>query len=448
MPGVATATAESLAATTNAALEDDIASLAAQLTAATYQLLALIAEYDRREAWGPGGFRSTVHWLSWRIGLEPSAAREHVRVARALAGVPLIAQAFRRGEVSYSKVRALTRIARPETEGELLAMARAASAAQVERLVRQYRRAAVALENDRALVQQDARSLSVYYDEQGMLVIQGRLPPEQGALVMKALEAAGQELREARATASAEAPASSEGRRDLRDNIRGAARLADALVRVAERALAGGAGDGARPETQVVVHVDREVLADPAADGCSHLEHGPRLAAETSRRLACDATVVEMVHTPEGGLEAGRQRRVVSGPLRRALLARDQGCCQFPGCGNRLGLDAHHAIHWAAGGPTILRNVLCLCRSCHVRVHEGGWRVEADEVGGFHFIHPGGWEVPAAPAMKRLGPEWEPARDWPRTAAGLAPAEGGALDYDMAIGWLIRQDEKAAAAIR
>ena len=151
-------------------LENELATLAAHIQAATARLLALVAEVDRRESWGASGALSCAHWLAFRTGLDIGAAREHVRVARALTTLPKITAAFSRGELSYSKVRAVTRIARPETEADLLAMAREGSTAQVERLVRAYRRADPAAEQSRAAAQAETRWLCTRWAEDGMLV--------------------------------------------------------------------------------------------------------------------------------------------------------------------------------------------------------------------------------------------------------------------------------------
>jgi hypothetical protein len=120
-------------------LGDEIAELSAHLDAATARLLDLIREFDERGGWG-NGFLSCAHWLTWRIGLEPRAARERVRVARALGTLPRLAQALARGELSYSKVRALTRVATPATEERLLKVGRCGTAEHVERIVRGWRR--------------------------------------------------------------------------------------------------------------------------------------------------------------------------------------------------------------------------------------------------------------------------------------------------------------------
>ena len=300
-------------------LEAEVATLAAHIQAATARLLALVAEVDRREAWAASGLLSCAHWLAWRTGLDLGAAREHVRVARALTALPVIRAAFGRGELSYSKVRAITRIARPETEADLAAMAREGTTAQLERLVRAYRRADPAAENAAARAQQEARWLHTRWTEDGMLVVEGRLTPEQGALLQRALEVVLREQEQPERAAGAEAlPRWRSGR-------------PTPWRRWPTGRWASGATRTGGDRVQVVVHVDAEVLADPAADGRSELEDGPRVPAETSRRLACDCSRVELRHGAGGEVAAGRKTRVISAPLRRALRARDGGCV-FPGC--------------------------------------------------------------------------------------------------------------------
>jgi len=174
-------------------LGDDIAELSAHLDAATARLLDLIRDFDLRGGWG-NGFRSCAAWLTWRVGLDPGAARERVRVARALGMLPLLAGALARGELSYSKVRALTRVATPETEERLLKVGRAGTAEHVARIVRGWRRVDRIAETRETIRRHRRRALHVYQDEDGMVVIRGRLEPEAGAVLMKALEAA----REAR----------------------------------------------------------------------------------------------------------------------------------------------------------------------------------------------------------------------------------------------------------
>src|SRR5438093_4370328 len=174
-------------------LGDEIAELSAHVEAATARLLALIREFDARGGWNTG-FRSCAAWLSWRIGLDLGAAREKVRVARALGVLPRLANALARGELSYAKVRALTRVATPETEERLLAVGRAGTAAHVERIVRGWRCVDRRAEAREAKHRHTSRALRVYQDEDGMVVLKGRLEPEVGALLMQALAAARETL--------------------------------------------------------------------------------------------------------------------------------------------------------------------------------------------------------------------------------------------------------------
>jgi uncharacterized protein DUF222 len=230
-----------------------------------------------------------------------------------------------------------------------------------------------------------------------MLVVRGRLSPEQGALLVKALEVSTDELT-ADAPGSSEPSGATETASASEPQLTGDQLKADALARVAERALACDASQASTSDRfQVVVHIDAEVLADSAADGRCHLEDGPGLAPETVRRLACDGAVSVMRHGPDGELTAGRKTRTISTPLRRALKARDGTRCAFPGCPCH-GRDAHHVRAWAEGGPTVLPNLLSLCRAHHTFMHEGGYCIESQPGGKFRFLRPDGLEVVAAPA--------------------------------------------------
>jgi hypothetical protein len=166
-------------------LEAELATLTAHLNAGMCRCLELVAELDRRSAWVAPGIGSCAEWLAWRCALTPRAARERVRVARCLDELPEIHAAFARGELSYAKVRALTRVAKTETELELLKLARACTAAQLERTMRAYRRVTTKEARD----QQEQANLAVFWNPDGSLEIHGRLAPEDGALLLRALEA-------------------------------------------------------------------------------------------------------------------------------------------------------------------------------------------------------------------------------------------------------------------
>jgi 5-methylcytosine-specific restriction endonuclease McrA len=362
-------------------LGDEIAELSAHLEAATARLLDLIREFDARGGWN-SGFRTCAAWLSWRVGLDLGAARERVRVARALGTLPRLARALARGELSYAKVRALTRVATPQTEERLLAVGRAGTADHVERIVRGWRRVDRQAEARETALQHTSRTLHVHQDEDGMVVLRGRLAPEVGALLLRALAAARNTLYQ---KVNGEDPPTM------------AQQQADALALLAETALHHGLDPGAPGERyQVVVHVDAPVLADPDQPGQSVLEDGARVSAETSQRLACDASRVVMRHDPDGRLlEVGARTRTIPPALRRALHHRDRGC-RFPGCGLPFG-QGHHVRHWAQGGPTTLSNLALLCRRHHRAVHEEGYRVERQPDGALRFRRPDGRPVPEVP---------------------------------------------------
>jgi len=369
-------------------LGDEIAELSAHITVATARQLDLIRDFDARAGWGHAGAKSCAEWLSWRVGMDLGAAREHVRVARALPALPSVATAFARGELSYSKVRALTRVATPETEDRLLVVARSGTAHHVERVVSAWRRVDRNAENQLAAQRHKSRSLHVYQDEDGMVVVRGRLTPEAGAALRQALTAACDRMYAKARVNDPEGDPPSMGQRQ-----------ADALGMIAEAALHHDLDPGAPGERyQIVVHVDAPVLADPDQPGQSALEDGQHVPAETSRRLACDATRVVMRHDPDGRVtEVGARTRTIPPALRRALHHRDQGC-RFPGCGSRF-TQGHHIRHWAHGGPTTLSNLALLCRRHHRSVHEEGFQVERAADGELEFRRPNGWLIPEAPAL-------------------------------------------------
>ena len=307
-------------------LGDEIAELAAHLDAATARLLDLIREFDTRGGWNTG-FRSCAEWLAWRVGMNLGAARERVRVARALPALPRLAAALARGELSYAKVRALTRVATPETEERLLGVGRAGTASHVERIVRGWRRVDRQAEAREAKLRHQDRALHVFHDDDGTVVLRGRLEPEVGALFVKALDAAREALYQGGFSISFTGP-----RDPLGDPPTPTQQRADALALLAATALHHGLEHTvAADRYQVVVHVDDPVLADPDQPGQSVLEDGTHVSAETSARLACDASRTVMRHDDAGRIvEVAARNRTIPPALRRALQARDQGC-RFPG---------------------------------------------------------------------------------------------------------------------
>jgi hypothetical protein len=365
-------------------LATEICTLAGRINAANHQFLELIAEFDRRQGWSDSATQSCAHWLNWKCGIAIGAAREKVRVARALERLPKVSAAMASGQLSYSKAREITRIGNEHNEDALLSIAEHGTAAHVERLVRAYRNCQEAEQLSRDQRQQQSRSVTFRYDDDGSLILTCRLPAEAGARVMKALDVAVEGLP----LYEPDVPAGT--RKEVVPYSR---RRADALDLVAESFLAHKVLESPGADRhEIVVHVAAETLRSRTA-GCCEIEHGPAITAETARRLSCDASLLSIIEDADGEpLNVGRKTRNISAPLRRLLKARDKGC-RFPGCCNARYIDAHHIKHWANGGETRPANLVSLCRFHHRAVHEGGFDVQILDDGALRFVRPDGKPV-------------------------------------------------------
>ena len=351
-------------------LEEELVAHAQRINAAEYAFLELVREFDIRQGWKPYQFNNCAEWLNMKCGIVVGTAREKVRVASALFDLPRISRAFASGELSYSKVRSLSRVATPRNEAQLLEYAHQATAEQVQRRCQQMHNA------DRAASTHDVneihrgRFLRRSVDGCGRMTISVELTEEAGALVMAALERAMAEADASRDASTAE------------DEASFPARQADALVDMARAYLAGESAKSASPADhyQVVVHVDEAALRAEPVEGARS-----DLPIESVRRLCCDAGVVVVTEDDKGNpLDLGRKHRVVQPALRRALIARDRHCC-YPGCAHTRWLEAHHVMHWIDGGKTNLDNTLLLCSAHHRRLHEGGFRIKPNHTGEWYF---------------------------------------------------------------
>jgi hypothetical protein len=369
-----------------------IAQAAACLDAATHRLLTQLRRFDACDGWFRQGALSCAHWLSWRTGISSGAAREQVRVARKLGELPLVDAALSRGELSYSKVRAMTRVAGLTDEATLLDLARRMTASELEktcRIVRQQLAPASPRERD------DRRQVRVRETDDGLVVIEAHLRTEEAATVLAGIDA------------------SAETR-------------ADGLVALAEAALRSQAPSGG-PAVEVTVTIDASTFE-------GHTGSGFGIGAETARRLCCDAGIIPAVLDGEGKLlGVGRKTRTIPATLRRALRLRDQQC-RFPGCDNHRFVDAHHLVHWADGGETSLENTCLLCPRHHTLVHEHGFSIECGPAGDLRFQDPQGHPVPATPTPSC------PVYDWPQiptAAANLPRADWDPVDYDACLDVLV-----------
>ena len=409
---------------------DQVAELASHISAATARWLKLLGRLDAEHGWEEG-YKTLAHWLAWRCGMSVGTARDHVRVAQRLRDRPLVQAAFERGELSYSKVRALVRLGTEFDEDQMLHYALCASASQLETIVRGTCRW-VAVEEG-AERQQAERSFSWSYDGEGCVVFRGRLPAEQGAVVIRALEAARDELGPPPKEAA-------EGMHwpESEHTISQEARRADAFVAVATTALAEKASSA--DIYQVVLHLDANSLhAEGGGDapGRCHLGEGAPLSSEAIRRLTCDASIVTALERDGNTIDLGRKTRTISPALRRALHLRYRGCA-FPGCSQRHHTDAHHIVHWADGGRTDLDNCVLLCRFHHTLIHKGLFRIR-NEADGLGWFRANGTRLPQAPRQPRGDCTNVTASgdDASRTSRSLYPRE--AMPRGAILGWLVEE---------
>ena len=409
--------------------------------------------------------------------MSSGTAREHVRVARALRDLPVIRARFAAAELSYAKVRALTRIATPATEAGLAGLAGPMTANQLERFARAHRRVTAA-DDAGARVR---RRLTWRLEEDGSLSGTFRLPPLAGAVLLKALRAACADLAgDPRAGVSAETPAAAaapaadappadEPPAASAAAVRTSSELADGLVAVAESFLAAKVAGADDAEVyQVVVHAGAGVLTgppapapsagpgvpaetpapapapvpvparvpgDPAGPARCHVEDGPAISVSTAQMIACTAALSWMTHGDAGAVLAlGRRRRRPSSAIRRAARERDGGRCRFPGCESRRA-DLHHIQHWASGGRTDLDNLISLCRWHHKLVHDRGYTIAAPPGSGdFAFYHPDGTPLPSCPPLPGPDGPIDAAHDADITPDTIIPPwYGERLDLDHAI---------------
>jgi hypothetical protein len=424
----------------DAELEARFVGLTAELNAQTCRWLELLAELVIRGVWADQGARQPSSWLSWRLGIAPSTAREQIRVALRLRELPAVCDRFAAGRLSYSKVRAITRIAVPELQALLLAWADHATGADLERIARGVRTSRVAASQPPE-EQARRRGLDVGFADDGDVLITLRCAPEIGLESLQMLDRLVDLADDADGERAAvddgagggvrgvgDPGATGEAARGRVDHVTahptGAARRhrrAEALFTALVAAVAGGPPDtsGADRHT-LVIHIEEDDLA--RGDGALAVSvpgrhRTPVMSARVLRRIACEAGIVPVVLGPgRTPLDVGRRQRRVTAAQRRALHARDRSC-RFPGCDATRHLHAHHVVHWADGGPTDLDNLVLLCATHHRTVHQAGWRLEHLGRGRFRFVAPSGRALAVVPAL----PETELD---PEAAVLTAPAEG------------------------
>jgi hypothetical protein len=445
-PDVIKGPEDDLAALSDDALADHIRSFASRISAATCVFLLAVGEYEQRRAWERWECRSMSHWLSWRCGISPVTARQQVRVAVALRELPTVRTEFAAGRLSYSQVRAITRVATPATEEMFTDLAKVMTAGQLEAVTHAFRRSRIAAE-ETAIQRRTHRTLTWATDDDGSTVGTFRLPPEDAAVLLRALT--GRRYPDDFVDAD----------RDRAVDPLGAAN-ADALVEIAradldrQQTTDADADPGDRYLVAIVAevaaltpapHSDRSdcgsaQTSDEGTGELCRLVDGPGLASSTVRRLACDQPTVVIREDGEGNLlNLGRRTRRPNRPLRRALRHRDGDRCRFPGCpGN--GVEAHHVTHWLDGGATRLENMVSLCRRHHHRHHEGAFGIEATGDGSFRFSLPFGKIIPTVPPTPTV-PAGGQLEGFAAPDACTPIWEGDRLDLPIIIDGLFHADQ-------
>jgi hypothetical protein len=339
------------------------------------ELLSLIGQLDRSQAWRDQGARDAAHLLAIRYGLSEWKARRWILAAYALERLPRLSTTLERGELGIDKVVELARFASPEDEARLIAWAKRVSCGAIRRRGDLAARAAV----EEVVDAERDRSVSWwYFDEGRRFGLEAELPAAQGAIVARALERLSEGI-----------PVMP----DEQDEFSAPARRADALVAMCSARIS----EDADPDrATVVIHAQLDGLEGNT--GACEVEDGPVIHPETVRRLLCNARVQSVLEDDAGNvLGLGRTTREPSAWMIRQLRYRDREC-RFPGCGARRFTEAHHIVWWRHGGETDLDNLVLICSFHHRLVHEHGWSIGREEDGEVGWFHPDGTRYRASPS--------------------------------------------------
>jgi hypothetical protein len=425
-------------------LGDEIATMAARINVVNHQLLTRIRRLDVIEGWFRQGAMSCAHWLTWRIGLDRGAAREKVRVARALGALPRIDAAFAAGRLSYAQVRAVTRVANAENEERLLEVALAATGAQLEQICRGLR-SATRGESEAA----QERYVRARFLGNGLVKLEVVVTPDESSLIINAIERTREALTP-RLLAAATGTVPTATTYESKPVAAPRPSAVDALLHLVSNAInheTESAERVAGATSEIVIHVDRELTK---SDGMlsARLQDGTPVSAETLRRVCCDGGVVPAAVDDHGAvLDVGRRTRAVPSAIRRALWIRDQGC-RFPGCMNQRYVHGHHVKHWLHGGATSLDNLVLLCAWHHRLLHEAGFSATLRKDGELEVRTPAGALLPAHPALATDRPivewgagteEWHGDRDEPEVDewTTMPSWDGERMDLDWVVGALV-----------
>jgi hypothetical protein len=415
--------ARSLTAEDRERLKDEVLGYAALIRVHECRFLQRVRLLDAADAWREEGCLDAAEWLSNVAGIARATSQKKLRVAHGMAFLPKVEAAYARGEISYSKVRAIVEAGVPESEEKLLELARACSGEDLTKYLGRFRRAVDGGVDEHAFRLQQ-RHLHMRELPHGLVRIDAIVLSEEAERVRAAIHAARKQAftgsqpsvttgaREVRATSpeaaapAAPQPHSPAGKQASQGVMtpRQCFQPVDGLLAVVDSYLARPARAAVPLNTEVAVHVDVSALLE--GKGGIHTRSGNLVFPETLRRLCCDATLQVIERSPSGEvLGAGKRVRTLPLPLRRALIARDHGRCQFPGCTNSIWVDAHHIRHWVDGGEHSLENLTLLCRRHHSFLHEGGCSLKHVESGELEFRSPRGRLIGPVPLSAKANEE-------------------------------------------
>ena len=339
----------------------------------------LAAAFAATDEWEQQGSVSPIHWLRYNCKMAGGAAADRICVGEQIDNLPCSAEALTDGRIGFTHVALMARTqeavsgnGRSLDEGRLLREAERLSVKQFRDACHHARHAAdpegAAADEADAV---GARFLELKPNEDGSLYIKGFLDSIGSAALRTALE-----------------PLARPSGKD--DDRRRERRLADALVELTSHALDGGSlpSRGAqRPHLTVTASYDTVLgkLGAPAAD----MEFSLPISTRIVERLACDCNLTRvLLNSDSMVIDVGREKRIITGSRRRALVARDKHC-RWPGCDRPAAwTNAHHLVHWIHGGTSDLDNQVLLCYRHHWMVHEGGWRLVKGEGGSLIAIPP------------------------------------------------------------
>jgi hypothetical protein len=437
-----------------------IVDLSGRLTASTCRWLLLVADFDARDGYLSFGLASSAQWLTHACGIAHRTSVEHVRVARSLLQYSRLAQEMGAGRLSFSQVRAISRVAGPGEHGmvdDLIDAAQHATVAQLEVVVRGLR---TVDHNEKATDSGEYLKQSWTADSRWQL--SARLDPERGAVVGAAIDAimqrdgcnAADALLHLAETCLAELADTKIPPRELRGHERAAM-----IIHMDAAKVPAPTAQPDPDQVPVPRSAERNPGGPPADPGdapmvarpYARVAGGPGLPDRVVQRLLCEGRIRTVIHDATSHvLDVGRSHRLVTDRQYRALLLRHHNHCAHPGCPNTKNLHAHHRIHWIHGGRTDLHNLLLLCERHHLAHHNGEFDIVPAgtgklRAGNFRFVSSDGRDL-SAPAPRPTNPDTRPLEDeHPNLAADAATPhwDGQRLDRPYAISVLAQRRQTA-----